>query len=81
MVTILEALEDSAVLHADNPAHVDLVTRVISYSAARTDRVIVDGNYTPSPAAHSAAAKVILNTLDVDFVGITGNHTIWKRSA
>lgn len=80
-VTVSESLEDSIILSADNPAHAADVRKTIERSTYRegSGRAIVDGTYSSAPAIHSAAAKVILGTLDVEFYGTLGVNTVWQK--
>ena len=71
-VTILDALHASAVLDESNPAHAADVAEVMSRSALRGDVAIIDGSLS-GPAIASAAAKVLLDTLEVEFSHLLGS--------
>lgn len=80
-VTVTQALEASAVLDANNEAHEADVNQVIASSTVRDgSTAIVDGSQLQAPAVHSAAAKVLLNSLDVEFVKTMGSHTVWHKN-
>ncbi len=76
---IREALADSIVLDENNPAHADDVAQVIKDSSVRGDLAIVNGLGISAPAVHSAAAKVMLDSFDVEFVKMQGAHSVWRR--
>lgn len=81
MVTLTEALEDSITLDATNSAHADDVAEVISRSILFDGWLaFVDGSKVTAPAVHSAAAKVMLDTLDVEFSHMSGMNSVWKVS-
>ena len=79
-VTILDSLRASAVLDESNPAHAADVAEVMSRSALRGDLAIVDGSLIGGPAIASAAAKVLLDTLEVEFSHLLGSHSVWRRA-
>lgn len=78
--TVIDALNDSVVLHAENEAHVADVQTVISRSVLRGEVAIIDSTFSDSPALHSTAAKVMLGTSGVEFSHLIGNHSVWRRS-
>ena len=79
-VTILDALHASAVLDESNAAHAADVAGVMSRSVLRGDLAIVDGSLISGPAIASAAAKVMLDTLEVEFSHLLGPHSVWRRA-
>lgn len=79
-ITVRDALAASIVLDADNAAHAEDVRRVMSRSAHRGDVVIVDGSQGDGPAVASTVAKVMLDTLDVEFVRSVGDHSVWRAA-
>ncbi|AXC36114.1 hypothetical protein SEA_LYELL_7 [Microbacterium phage Lyell] len=79
-ITVEHALSASLTLDADNSGHADIVDRIMERSAMRGDIAIVDGSLSPAPDTHKAVARVMLGTMEVDFVGLTGNHSRWTRA-
>lgn len=79
-VTVEAALEQSLTLDASNTGHAYIVDRIIDRSAIRGDIAIVDGSLSTAPDTHKVVARVMLGTMGVDFVGLTGNHSRWTRA-
>ena len=79
-VSIPDALRSSAVLDESNAAHAADVQAVMSRSALRGDLAIVDGSLIGGPTIASAVAKVMLNTLEVEFSHLVGAHSVWRRA-
>lgn len=79
-VTVEAALTHSITLDAGNTGHAYIVDRIIGRSVTRGDIAIVDGSLSTAPDTHKAVARVMLGTMEVDFIGLTGDHSRWKRA-
>lgn len=79
-VTVEQALTASLTLDAGNAGHAYILNRIMVRSAVRGDVVIVDGSLSTAPDTHKAVARVMLDSLGVEFLGMTGDHSRWTRA-